>query len=169
MRTLETVRHGGQVPYAPIDSGPRPLALKDLMPFLALPAPRVDPELEEVERRFGASQLGFQEAVINQMQSLTNHMSLMIQSQQPGPSPQDELGGMLPGYGVSNVDNMDSRVNFVELDRTTTKKTTMDYLNRTKGHRDKIDIIFVGGGMLRVNVGRMVIIMVVVTVEGSTP
>ena len=45
----------------------------------------MDPHLEEVETRLGASQLGFQEAMIKQMQNLTDQMSLMIKSQQPGP------------------------------------------------------------------------------------
>ena len=39
----------------------------------------------------GASQLGFQKAMIEQMQSLTDQMSLIIKSQQPGPLPPVEL------------------------------------------------------------------------------
>ena len=43
--------------------------------------PRVDPKLDEVERRLGASELEFQEAIIKQMQNLTDQMSLVIKSQ----------------------------------------------------------------------------------------
>ena len=88
----EPGRHGSQVPHAFIDAGPRPLAVREPAPLLALPAPRVDTHIEEVERRLGASQLGFQEAMIKQMQSLTDQMSLMIRSQQPGPPPPVESG-----------------------------------------------------------------------------
>ena len=77
----ETVRQDGQVPYAPIDAGPRPSAVRNPVPLLALPAPRVDPQLEEVERQLGASQMGFQKAMMKQMQSLTDQMTLVIRSQ----------------------------------------------------------------------------------------
>ena len=85
-------RSGGNAPQTPIDSGPRPLAVREPTPLLALPAPRADPQLEEVERRLEASQQEFQEAVMKQMQSLTDQMSLMIRSQQPSPPPPVELG-----------------------------------------------------------------------------
>ena len=75
-----------------VDTSSRPLAVRKLTSLLALPAPRTDLHLEEVERRLGASQLGFQEAMIKQIQSLTDQMSLMIQSQQPGPPPSVESG-----------------------------------------------------------------------------
>ena len=68
----EPSKYGSQTPYALIDAGPRPLAVREPKPLLALPAPRVDSDLEEMERRLGASQLGFQEAMIKQMQSLTD-------------------------------------------------------------------------------------------------
>jgi hypothetical protein len=64
---------------------PRPLAVREPTPLLALSAPRIDAHIEEVKRRLGASQLEFQEAMIKQMQSRTDQMSLMIRSQQPGP------------------------------------------------------------------------------------
>ena len=67
-------------------------AVGEPAPLLALPAPRVDSHLEEVERRLGTSQLGFQEAMITQMQSVTDHISLMIRSQQLGPPPHVESG-----------------------------------------------------------------------------
>ena len=67
-------------------------AVREPAPLLALPAPRVDSHLEEVERRLGTSQLGFQEAMITQMQSVTDHISLMIRSQQLGPPPHVESG-----------------------------------------------------------------------------
>ena len=66
--------------------------MREPAPLLALPAPKVDTHIEEVEKRLGASQLGFQEAMIKQMQSLTDQMSLMIRSQQPGPPPPVESG-----------------------------------------------------------------------------
>ena len=92
MLTGEPVKYDSQVPYALVDMGPRPLAVREPAPLLALPAPRADPHLEEVERRLGVSQLGFQEAIIKQMQSLADQMSLMIKSQQPGPPPPVESG-----------------------------------------------------------------------------
>jgi len=63
----ETAKYENQIPYAIVDTGPRPLAVREPAPLLALPAPRTDPHLEEVERRLGASQLGFQEGMIKQM------------------------------------------------------------------------------------------------------
>ena len=45
-----------------------------------------------MERRLGVSQLGFQEAIIKQMQSFTDQMSLVIKGQQPGPPPPVESG-----------------------------------------------------------------------------
>ena len=57
----------------------------------------MDPHLEEVEKMLSASQLGFQEAMIKQMQSLIDQMSLMIRSQQPGPPPQVEPGRHVSG------------------------------------------------------------------------
>ena len=84
---MELVRQLNQAPYASIESGPRPLAVREPVPLLALPALIVDPHLEEVEKKLGATQLEFQEAIIKQMQSLTDQMSLMIRSQQPGLPP----------------------------------------------------------------------------------
>ena len=62
------------------------------MPLLALSAPRVDLHLEEVVKRLGATQLGFQKSMIKQMQSLMDQLSLMIRSQQYGPPLQVESG-----------------------------------------------------------------------------
>ena len=56
----EPVKYKSQVPYALVDTGPRPLAVKEPTPFLGLPALIVDPHLKEVERSLGASKLGFQ-------------------------------------------------------------------------------------------------------------
>ena len=77
----EPVKYESQVPYVIVVTGPRPLVVKGPRPLLALPAPRADPHLEEVEKILDASQLGFQEAMVKQMQSLTDEMSLMIKSQ----------------------------------------------------------------------------------------
>ena len=74
----ELSKYGNQVSYALIDVGPRPLAVREPTTFLALPAPKVDTHIEEVEKMLGASQLGFQKAMFKQMQSLTDQMSLMI-------------------------------------------------------------------------------------------
>ena len=60
----------GQTPYVPVDTGPCPLAVRAPEPMLALPAPRVDPQIEEIEKRLGANQEGFQDAILKQMQSL---------------------------------------------------------------------------------------------------
>ena len=60
----ESAKYESQVLCAIVDTSPGPLAVREPAPLLALPAPRADPHLEEVERRLGASQLGFQEAMI---------------------------------------------------------------------------------------------------------
>jgi hypothetical protein len=88
----EPGKYGDHVPYALINAGPCPLAVRKSAALLALPAPRVDTHVEEVERRLGADQMGFQEAMIKQMQSLMDQMSLMIRSQQPSPPPLVESG-----------------------------------------------------------------------------
>ena len=95
---MEPVRPLTQAPYASIESGPLPLAVREPIPLSALPTPRVDPHIEEVEKRLGATQLRFQEAMMKQLQSLTNHMSLMIGSQQPGPPPQIESDKHSSGF-----------------------------------------------------------------------
>ena len=59
-----------------------------------------------------ASQLGFQEAVMNQIQSLTDQMTLMVRSQQPSLPPSVESGRL--AYGVCNVVNRVTLSNFVE-------------------------------------------------------
>ena len=92
MVTSEPVKYESQVSYITAESGPRLLAVRELVSLLALPASRVDPHLEKVERKLGVSQLGFQEVIIKQMQSLTDEMSMLVKSQQPGPPPPIELG-----------------------------------------------------------------------------
>ena len=69
---VPTIGQDGQVPHVPVNTGPHPLAVRDLEPILALLAPRIDPQIEEIEKRLGASQEGFQDAVMKQMQSLTD-------------------------------------------------------------------------------------------------
>ena len=88
----ESRRNGGHATQALTDSGPRPLAVREPVPLLALLAPYADPQLKDVKRRLEASQLGFQEAIMKQMQNLTDQMSLMIRSQQHGPPPPVESG-----------------------------------------------------------------------------
>ena len=51
-----------------MDTGPRPIAFREPTPLLALPALGTEGGLEGVERRLEASQLGFQEAVMKQIQ-----------------------------------------------------------------------------------------------------
>ena len=51
----EPVKYESQAPYAIVDTSPFPLALREPTPLLALPAPKADPHLEEVERTLGAS------------------------------------------------------------------------------------------------------------------
>ena len=82
----------GQVPHVPVNTRPRPLAAKDPEPMLALPTPKIDTQVEEIEKRLGASQEGFHDAIMKQMQSLTDQLALIIRSQQPGPPPQVESG-----------------------------------------------------------------------------
>ena len=74
------------------ESGPQPLAVREPPPLLALPASEVEGGLGEVEMRLEASQLGFQEAVMKQMQSLTDQMTLMVRNQQPSLPPPVESG-----------------------------------------------------------------------------
>ena len=52
----ESVKYESQVPYVIVDTSPRPLAVREPAPFLALPVLRADSHLEEVERKLGASQ-----------------------------------------------------------------------------------------------------------------
>ena len=87
-----TVGQEEQVPHVPVDTGPMPLAGWTPEPLLALAAPRTDPQIEEIEKKLGASQEGFQDAMMKQMQSLTDQLALVIRSQQPGPPLQVELG-----------------------------------------------------------------------------
>ena len=51
----EPVMYKSQVPYVLVDTRLRPLAVREPAPLLALPAPRMDPHLDEMERRLGAS------------------------------------------------------------------------------------------------------------------
>jgi hypothetical protein len=74
------------------ESGPKPLAAREPPPLLALPAPELEGGLGEVERRLEASQQGFQEAVMKQIQSLTDQITLMVRSQQPNLPPPVESG-----------------------------------------------------------------------------
>lgn len=94
--------------------------------------------------------------------------------------------------GVSNVNNVDIRVNIVRNGKIVTNGLMVHHLNKTKGHNDIISmdtvttrdlllgkqyimqigrftINVVGGHMLKVNVGQMVKTMVVAIVEIITP
>ena len=54
-----TVGQEGQVPYVHMDTGPLPLAVRTPKPMLALLAPRINPHIEEIGKRLGASHEGF--------------------------------------------------------------------------------------------------------------
>ena len=95
---VEPIRSLNQSPYVSIEAIPLSLAVREPIPLLALSAPRVDPHIEEVEQRFCATQLGFQEAMMKQFQSLTDQMSLLIKNQQFGPPPQIESGNHSSGF-----------------------------------------------------------------------
>ena len=45
-----TVGQEGQVPYVPVDTGPLPFAVRTPKPILALSAPRMDLQIEEIEK-----------------------------------------------------------------------------------------------------------------------
>ena len=75
-----TVGQEGQVPYVLVGTWPLPLVVMTAEPMLALPTPRIDPQIEEIEKKLGASQEGFQDAMMKQMQSLTDQLALVIRS-----------------------------------------------------------------------------------------
>lgn len=79
-------KHQDHVPYSIIESISQ---ARELTPVLALLAPSVNPNLADVEKRLNACQVSFQEAMMKQMQNITDQMALMIRSHQPGtyPSP----------------------------------------------------------------------------------
>ena len=148
------VKYESQMPYAIVDMGPRPLAVTEPAPLLALPALRADLYLKEVERRLGASQLGFQEAMIKHMQSLTDQMSLMIKSQQSGPPPPVESGRHTSDCRVFNVANRATLVSFVEVDNTEIKEETVVRLHKTKEVKENLnmDKVTIGDLLLEVKV-----------------
>ena len=162
------------------------MAVKNPEPLLAISAPRVDPHIEKIERRLGASQEGFRDAMMKQMQSLTDQLALVIRNQQSGPPPQVELGRHVTGMWFVQSNNLDTQVNIVQMDIIVTNETTGDHNNKIRGNKDKTGmdrltikvlcldklsrirvklstIISVGDGMLRVRVGQMVRTMGVAT------
>ena len=72
--------------------GPKSLAIKEPPPLLALSALELEGNLGEVERMLEASQPGFQEAVMKQIQSITDQMTIMVRNQQPSLPPPVESG-----------------------------------------------------------------------------
>ena len=125
------------------------------------------------------------------MQSLTDQLALVIQSQHPGHPPQVEskrhATGMWcmqckqPGHTSQYCQNRQNHEPNEQWREPTTKskigrismgKVTIEvlHLGRTSIMKvRKSTIIHVVGGMLKVNVGRMVRITVVTTVEVVTP
>ena len=75
MKSIRPLNHS---PYIFIEAVSLPLVVREPIPLLALPAPRVDPQIGEVEQILGATQLGFQGAMMKQFQGLTDQMSLLI-------------------------------------------------------------------------------------------
>jgi hypothetical protein len=114
--------------------------VREHAPLLALLELRVDPHLEETERSLGASKLEFQEAIIKQMQSLTDQMSLMISSQQPDP-PSPIESGMHASRLWCVQTKLDTLGNFVEQGRTVTKETMVAHLNKTQEAKGKISMV----------------------------
>ena len=185
----EPAKYEKQVPYVLVDTGPRPLAIREPTPLLALRAPRADPHLEKVERILYASQLGFQETMIKQMQSLTDQMSLMIKSQQPVLLLRLSRVNMHRGCGVFNVANWATLVSFVEIDKIVIKEDTVVHPHKTNEVKDNLNmdmatigdlllevkvvktwrrensIRMVEDGMHKVNVGLRDKVMVVVIIE----
>jgi hypothetical protein len=128
----ESVKYKSQVSYVIVDTGPRLLAVRKPAPLLALPAPRVDPHLKEVERKLGVSKLKFQDAMINQMEILTDQMSLMIRSQQQVLPPSVESGRHASGLWCNRA----ILVSFVGVDKTVIKEETVIHLHKTKNVKD---------------------------------
>lgn len=63
----ELDKNVNQISPSSADLTSNTLAIRDLVPLLALPAPHGDPQLEDVERSLGASQLEFQDAMMKQI------------------------------------------------------------------------------------------------------
>jgi hypothetical protein len=59
IRSRRLSKYESQAPYALIDAGPRPLAVREPTPLLALHNPRVDSHIEKVNKKLGASPLEF--------------------------------------------------------------------------------------------------------------
>ena len=118
---VEPIRPLNQSPYASIEAISLPLALRDPLLLVALSSPRVDPQIEEVQQRLGATQLRFHEAKMKQFQGLTDQIE--IRNKQPSPPPQTELGKHLAGFWCTQcLNNMAIRVSFVGMDRTVIKE-----------------------------------------------
>ena len=95
---VEPIRPLNQSSYVSIEAVPLSLAVREPIPLLALPAPRVDPQIEKVEQRLCATQLGFQDAMMKQFKSHTNQMSLLIKNQQHGHLFQIKSGNHSSGF-----------------------------------------------------------------------
>ena len=80
--------------------------------MLTLPAPRMDLRIEQVEQRLGATQLGFQEAMLKQFQNLTDQMALLIKNQQPSHPPQIESGNHSSGFWCTQYQQHDHMLQF---------------------------------------------------------
>ena len=89
---VPTVGQEGQVPHVPVKTSPQLLATRAPEPMLAIPAQKIDTQIEELEKMLGANQEGFQDAFMKQMQSFTDQLALVIRNQQSGPPPQVESG-----------------------------------------------------------------------------
>ena len=65
--------------------------------------------------------------------------------------------GILPDYGVSNVANRATRVNFVEVDKTVINEETVVHLHKTNEVKDNLnmDKTTIGGLLLEIKVVKM--------------
>ena len=117
-----TVGQEGQVPHIPVNTGPHPLAVRAPEPMLALPAPKVDTQIEEIEKRLGVNQEGFWDAILKQMQSLTDRRALVIKIQHPGPPPQVESGRHATGMWCIQCKQPEIRVNIARIHKSKPKE-----------------------------------------------
>ena len=114
---------------------PRPLVVRAPEPMLALPAPGVGPQIEEIEKMLGASQEGFQDAIMKQMQRLTDQLALVIKSNNRIHLLRWSRGGMQLECGASNVNNHVIRVNTIKIDRIKPTKQLRDTTTKSKAAR----------------------------------
>lgn len=75
----------------------QPLAVREPTPLLALHAPTIEHKVEDIEKMLKASQLGFHEAMMKQIQSMSEQMTLMVKNQTMNPPTPVESGRCASG------------------------------------------------------------------------